>query len=183
MSQTFRTVPEDTEGMPSGVPYIIGNEMAERFSYYGMRSILPIYMTRFLVDASGHLDVMTEDQATANTSIFYAAVYIFPMLGAILCDGLLGKYRTILWVSLLYCLGHAVLSFGGTEPGNAVGLTPPHGADRGIVFDRVGVLAGSSLASRQTSAINSARATGICWKGFTRGFTSRLTSARHFPRC
>ena len=51
MSTTYRTVPEDTDRMPSGVPYIIGNEAAERFSYYGMRSILVTYMTMYLVDA------------------------------------------------------------------------------------------------------------------------------------
>ena len=124
MSQAYRTVPEDTERMPSGVPYIIGNEAAERFSYYGMRSILVVYMTKFLLDASGTLDLMTEDQATASTSWFYSAVYFCPMLGALLSDGLLGKYRTIFWVSLIYCLGHLVLSVGGTVPGNAIGLSP-----------------------------------------------------------
>jgi POT family proton-dependent oligopeptide transporter len=124
MSTQYRTVPEDTERMPRGVPYIIGNEMAERFSYYGMRSILVVYMTKFLLDASGSLDLMTEDQATANTSWFYSAVYFCPMLGALLSDGLLGKYRTIFWVSLIYCLGHLVLSIGGTAPGNALGLSP-----------------------------------------------------------
>jgi POT family proton-dependent oligopeptide transporter len=67
---------------------------------------------------------MTEDQATAYTSWFYSAVYFCPMLGALVSDGLLGKYRTIFWVSMIYCLGHLVLSVGGTAAGNVVGLTP-----------------------------------------------------------
>jgi POT family proton-dependent oligopeptide transporter len=46
------------------------------------------------------------------------------MLGALVSDGLLGKYRTIFWVSMIYCLGHLVLSVGGTAAGNVVGLTP-----------------------------------------------------------
>jgi POT family proton-dependent oligopeptide transporter len=124
MSTTYRTVPEDTDRMPSGVPYIIGNEAAERFSYYGMRSILVTYMTMYLVDIHGNPTPMTEDEATAATSFFYSAVYFCPMLGALLSDGLLGKYRTIFWVSLIYCLGHLVLSIGGTPFGNAMGLAP-----------------------------------------------------------
>ena len=44
----YRTMPADTEGMPPGIPYIIGNEAAERFSYYGMRTILTIFMVRYL---------------------------------------------------------------------------------------------------------------------------------------
>ena len=40
MERPYRTVPEQTSGMPSGVPYIVGNEAAERFSFYGMKAIL-----------------------------------------------------------------------------------------------------------------------------------------------
>ncbi len=119
----YRTVPEDTAGMPSGVPYIIGNEAAERFSYYGMRSILVIYMTQYLVDRGGNSAYMTEAQARAWYSVFEAGVYAFPVLGALLADGLLGKYRTILWVSLIYCLGHLALAVDDTRVGLAVGLT------------------------------------------------------------
>ena len=124
MAKAFRTVPEDTDRMPSGVPYIIGNEAAERFSFYGMQSILVVYMTQYLMNAQGGFDLMTKDEATANTSWFYSSVYFCPMLGALVSDGLLGKYRTIFWVSLVYCLGHLVLAVGGTASGNAIGLTP-----------------------------------------------------------
>ncbi len=123
MSQTYRTVPEDTEGMPSGVPYIIGNEAAERFSYYGMRSILVVFMTEHLLNHQGELDLMTGDEAKAYYSWFSAGVYFFPVLGALLADGLLGKYRTIFWVSLIYCLGHLVLSLDATRIGLMAGLT------------------------------------------------------------
>ena len=60
---SYRTQPEDTEGMPKGVPYIIANETAERFSFYGMKAILVIFMTQYLVDGSGALDVMSEEEA------------------------------------------------------------------------------------------------------------------------
>ena len=49
--------------MPGGVPYIIGNEAAERFSFYGMKTILVIFMTKYLMDQSGALDVMNREEA------------------------------------------------------------------------------------------------------------------------
>jgi POT family proton-dependent oligopeptide transporter len=97
--------------MPRGIPYIIGNEAAERFSYYGMSGILFAFLTEHLRDASGGLAPMSKNQATEWTHYFIAAVYAFPILGAILSDGVLGKYRTIVSISLLYCVGHAVLAF------------------------------------------------------------------------
>ena len=48
----YRTTPVDTDHMPPGVPYIIGNEAAERFSYYGMRAILVVFMTQYLMNSS-----------------------------------------------------------------------------------------------------------------------------------
>jgi proton-dependent oligopeptide transporter, POT family len=123
MSQTYRSVPEDTDRMPSGIPYIIGNEAAERFSYYGMRCILVVFMTKFMLDAKGDLDVMTPDQAKAYYSWFLSSVYFFPVVGALVADGLLGKYRTIFWVSIIYCLGHLVLSLDATRTGLTLGLT------------------------------------------------------------
>jgi len=49
-------------------------------------------------------------------------VYLFPMIGAILADRLLGKYRVILWVSLLYCVGHGTLALAG-RAGNGGNLS------------------------------------------------------------
>lgn len=49
--------------MPKGIPYIIGNEFAERFSFYGMRSILVVFMTGYLLNRNGQLDVMNETEA------------------------------------------------------------------------------------------------------------------------
>ncbi len=122
MAEQYKTIPEDTEGMPSGVPYIIGNEAAERFSYYGMRSILVVFMTSHMLDRSGAEDFMSKPEAIAKFADFTANVYFFPIFGALLADGLLGKYRTIFWVSILYCLGHLVLSLDPTRWGLDVGL-------------------------------------------------------------
>ncbi len=105
-----QTVPYEIETMPPGIPYIIGNEAAERFSFYGMRAILYVFMTEHLMNVSGELDVMSETQAKIWQHNFLTAAYFFPIIGAVLCDWLLGKYRTIIWLSLVYCFGHAVMA-------------------------------------------------------------------------
>jgi len=112
-----RTSPDPTlTTMPPGVPYIIGNELAERFSYYGMRAILVIFMTKYLMDSSGAADVMAEEEAKTVYHTFTAAAYFFPILGALLADALWGKYKTILLISLLYCVGHGSLALMDLGP-------------------------------------------------------------------
>ncbi len=116
----FRTSPDqETTGWPPGVPYIVGNEGCERFSYYGMRSILYVYMANTLYPAQGMVGARAADLATAHYHLFSAAVYALPMVGAVIADRYLGKYLTILVLSLVYSAGHAVLSL--TE-GTMVGL-------------------------------------------------------------
>ena len=118
----YRTAPVAQPGMPAGIPYIICNEAAERFSYYGMRAILVVFMTQYLMGSSGVLDVMGEDEAKGWFHLFVSAVYVTPLLGALLSDGLLGKYRTIILLSLVYCAGHFSLAIDDTRWGLAIGL-------------------------------------------------------------
>jgi POT family proton-dependent oligopeptide transporter len=118
----YRTSPEPMSGMPPGIPYIVANEAAERYSFYGMRAILVIFMTKFLMNAQGELDVMTDEQAKTWFHAFVGAVYIFPLIGAIISDGFLGKYRTIMVLSVIYCLGHLTLAIDDTRVGLAIGL-------------------------------------------------------------
>jgi proton-dependent oligopeptide transporter, POT family len=106
---TYLTAPVPSTEMPKGIPYIVGNEAAERFSYYGMSGILFAFLTEYLRNASGAISPMPANQASEWTHYFIAAVYAFPIVGAIFSDWLFGKYRTIVWISLLYCVGHAVL--------------------------------------------------------------------------
>ncbi|CAG7857491.1 hypothetical protein MCAMS1_02331 [biofilm metagenome] len=108
-------------GLPPGIPFIIGNEAAERFSYYGMRAILVVYMTQYLTDSTGALAVMSEHEAQGYFHLFVSAIYIMPILGALVSDGLLGKYRTIILLSLVYCLGHLAMSVDDTRFGLLVG--------------------------------------------------------------
>src|SRR5476651_417105 len=122
-AQTFLTAPLKTDRMPSGIPYIVGNEAAERFNFYGMRAILVVFMTKYIVDRSGALAPMKENDAQAGYHLFLFANYFFPTIGAVLSDALWGKYKTIFWLSLVYCLGSAVLAFDHTRTGLLTGLT------------------------------------------------------------
>jgi proton-dependent oligopeptide transporter, POT family len=121
---THRIAPDqETTGWPPGVRYIIGNEGCERFSYYGMRSILTLYMATVLYAEHPAFKDAPKAHATAHYHLFVAAVYAVPMIGAIIADRLLGKYRTILSLSLVYCAGHAVLALAeNTVEGLWLGL-------------------------------------------------------------
>jgi POT family proton-dependent oligopeptide transporter len=119
----YRTSPDRSfSGMPPGVPYIIGNEAAERFSFYGMRSILVVFMTTYLMSANGKPAAMSDNEAAAWFHEFVFGVYFLPILGALISDGLLGKYRTIILLSVVYCLGHLALAINDTRLGLFIGL-------------------------------------------------------------
>ena len=111
----YATTPPNITTMPPGVPYIIGNEAAERFSFYGMRSILIVFMTSQLVP------VMGDAEARGWVSMFIGSIYALSVVGAILAEGFLGKYRTILYLSIVYCLGHVALAVMDTEWGMSIG--------------------------------------------------------------
>src|SRR5688572_32937635 len=85
----YLTAPIKTTKMPPGIPFIIGNEAAERFSYYGLASILVIFMTGHLADRSGQPDLMTDEQAKSAFHFFSMGVYLLPFFGAILADAFL----------------------------------------------------------------------------------------------
>ena len=112
--------------LPGQIAYIIGNEGCERFSFYGMRNIL----TQFLVSSSllftaTEVISQTEREGAAKDVFhtFVLGVYFFPLLGGWLADRFLGKYRTILYLSLIYCAGHACLAlFEANKAGFFTGL-------------------------------------------------------------
>ncbi|MSR60669.1 MAG: MFS transporter [Planctomycetaceae bacterium] len=120
--QPYLSAPVPSTKMPGGIPYIIGNEAAERFSFYGMRAILMTFMTEHLLNASGVLAPMDDDTAKYYYHMFMMGAYFFPLLGAPLSDILLGKYRTILTLSVVYCLGHLALALDDTRLGLFIGL-------------------------------------------------------------
>ncbi len=107
--------------MPRQIPYIIGNEACERFSFYGMRNILtPFLITTLLLYAP------IAERAGIAKDIFHTfviGVYFFPLLGGWISDRFFGKYNTVLWLSLLYCVGHACLAmFEDNRTGFYTGL-------------------------------------------------------------
>ena len=97
--------------MPGGIPYIISNEAAERFSFYGMKAALAIFLANYLGVLGG--SDLNQSQATSYVSYFTGAVYLTPIFGAIIADTFFGKYRTIVTLSIVYCLGHLCLAFMG----------------------------------------------------------------------
>ncbi|MBQ1960576.1 MAG: hypothetical protein II349_03545, partial [Akkermansia sp.] len=95
-------------GLPRQTLFIVGNEACERFSFYGMRSILALYMINELC--------MSENQSVEVMHLFISLIYVLPLLGAWIADRFLGRYRTILYISLFYCLGHGVLAMADLTP-------------------------------------------------------------------
>jgi POT family proton-dependent oligopeptide transporter len=100
--------------MPRGIPYIIVNEFAERFCYYGINSILAFYLVQYL-----HFG---EADATAWGSLFKSGSYFFPLLGAIVSDVFWGKFRTVLTFSMFYCAGCVILALSQTPGMIGAGL-------------------------------------------------------------
>lgn len=118
----YLTAPLPSKTTPAGIPYILVNEAAERFSFYGSRCILVFFMTHLLKTAAGELAPMTAEQSKTWFHLFVSAVYFTPLLGALISDIWLGKYRTILWFSVLYCFGFLALMINQTRLGLAAGL-------------------------------------------------------------
>lgn len=113
-----RTAPLDTTNHPPGSDKIIANEVMERFAYYGMRTILAMVLIKYLP-----LDqLMTEQEASGVFHQFAAWNYFFPLAGALVADIWLGKYRTILWLSIVYTIGCVVLALDQTRTSVYLGL-------------------------------------------------------------
>ncbi|MFL6521483.1 MAG: oligopeptide:H+ symporter [Chthoniobacterales bacterium] len=102
-------LPDPKAPIPRQIRYIIGNEGCERFSFYGMRNILTVFLVTSLFAS-----LPEAERAGAAKEVFHTfviGVYFFPLLGGWLADRFFGKYNTILWLSLVYCLGQACLAF------------------------------------------------------------------------
>lgn len=102
---------------PAAIPYIIGNEAAERFSYYGMQSILAVFLVAQFFNPTGNssFQVMAEAKANEKVHLFVSLAYFTPLIGAIMADWFFGKFKVILYVSIIYCIGHLVLSLFDTD--------------------------------------------------------------------
>ncbi|MCS6799919.1 MAG: hypothetical protein NZ898_15630 [Myxococcota bacterium] len=134
---TANAANDEARRFPPGIPYIVGNEGAERFSYYGMRAILKTYLASLYLkmtltaepgltgEALEAAQKAASSKATAVTHLFMAGVYAFPMIGALLADRLLGKFPVIFWLSLVYCAGHGTLAVAGAFDSIGDGSSDP----------------------------------------------------------
>ncbi|XP_059198394.1 solute carrier family 15 member 2 [Centropristis striata] len=100
---------------PSSICFIVVNEFCERFSYYGMKALLTLYFVTYL-----HWD---QNLSTAVYHAFGSLCYFTPILGALIADSWLGKYKTIIYLSIVYVIGHVVKSVGAIP---TVGNTDVH---------------------------------------------------------
>jgi len=92
--------------LPPQTKFIVGNEACERFSYYGMRSLLVVYIAGKLYPGVEGADAFSKEVF----HFFIAATYLLPLLGAWVADRFWGRYKTILYISLMYCVGHGLLA-------------------------------------------------------------------------
>ena len=100
--------------MPAGIPFIIVNEFAERFCFYGINAMLALFLVEYLR--------FGEAQATIWGSMFKSATYFFPLLGAIVSDVFWGKFRTVLVFSIVYAIGCVALALSRDSQSIAIGL-------------------------------------------------------------
>ncbi|WP_298760794.1 peptide MFS transporter [uncultured Psychroserpens sp.] len=90
-------------GHPKGLIYLFFAELWERFSFYGMRALLVLYMTKQLL--------FTDDMAFGVYAAYMSLVYVTPLIGGILADKILGFRKAILLGGVLMALGHFFLTF------------------------------------------------------------------------
>uniref|UniRef100_A0AAX7V4M0 Solute carrier family 15 member 2 n=1 Tax=Astatotilapia calliptera TaxID=8154 RepID=A0AAX7V4M0_ASTCA len=100
---------------PVSICFIVVNEFCERFSYYGMKALLTLYFLTYLK--------WDKDLSTAVYHAFSGLCYFTPILGAFIADSWLGKYKTIIYLSIVYVIGHVVKSVGAIP---TVGSTELH---------------------------------------------------------
>jgi POT family proton-dependent oligopeptide transporter len=118
----------DLFGHPRGLTFLFATEMWERFSYYGMRALLVLYMVKYLLHP-GHADNViglgalrgllegmfgplgVQPFASQIYGLYTGLVYLTPVFGGILADRVLGQHRTILLGATLMAIGHFMMAF------------------------------------------------------------------------
>jgi POT family proton-dependent oligopeptide transporter len=123
-----RAEPKDLFGHPPGLSFLFATEMWERFSYYGMRALLVLYMVKYLLLPEradtviglaalrsglewifGPLGV--QPFSSHIYGLYTSLVYLTPIFGGLIADRLLGQHRTILLGATLMAIGHFMMAF------------------------------------------------------------------------
>ena len=127
----------DLFGHPRGLTFLFATEMWERFSYYGMRALLVLYMVKLLL-LPGHADNViglgalrylfesmsgplgVQPFSSHIYGLYTGLVYLTPVFGGMLADRVLGQHRTILLGAAMMAIGHFMMAF---EPLFLIALT------------------------------------------------------------
>eukprot|EP01132_Coremiostelium_polycephalum_P008258 gene8258-10148_t len=97
----------ENEKLPTAFKFIIGNEICERFAFYGIKTVLVLYLKDFM----GY----SPNTAVSILHSFNFIAYLLPMLGAYMADARIGKFKTILYFSLIYLVGTIFLSVSSVD--------------------------------------------------------------------
>ncbi|WP_067733541.1 peptide MFS transporter [Novosphingobium naphthalenivorans] len=103
---------EEFAGHPRGLFVLFYAEMWERFSYYGMRALLILYLVKFWL--------FSDSQSTLVYGAYTSLVYITPVLGGYLADRWLGQRKAVVFGGLVLALGHLLMAYEGLQ-----GVTDP----------------------------------------------------------
>jgi proton-dependent oligopeptide transporter, POT family len=103
---------EQVVGHPRGLFVLFYAEMWERFSYYGMRALLILYLTKFWL--------FSDDRATLTYGSYTALVFLTPVLGGYLADRWMGQRKGVIFGGVLLVIGHALMAVEGMQ-----GITDP----------------------------------------------------------
>ena len=101
-----KTDPRDSHGFfghPRGLSTLFFTEMWERFSYYGMRALLTLYMTSKLADGGLGFD---EKYSSVIYASYVSSVWYLPLVGGWLADKILGARRAVLMGGIIIACGH-----------------------------------------------------------------------------
>ena len=96
---------EEFAGHPRGLYLLFYAEMWERFSYYGMRALLILYLTRYWLFSDG--------KASLIYGTYTALVYVAPLLGGYMADRWLGQRKAVVYGGVVLALGHALMAVEG----------------------------------------------------------------------
>ena len=99
-------------GQPRGLSTLYFTEMWERFSFYGMRALLILYLTAQVVNGGAGMSV---ERAASIFGWYMFGVYAMSIPGGWLADRFIGQYRSVLYGGIIIALGHFVLAFAGSN--------------------------------------------------------------------
>ncbi len=108
-NQASRIAEKQILGHPIGLFVLFFTEMWERFSYYGMRAILVLYITSETMDANPGLG-WSNGEALALYGWYTMLVYVASIPGGIIADRMIGQKKAVLYGGILLCFGHGILA-------------------------------------------------------------------------